>query len=244
MTRRSRFRIGVLVPFTNTNLEPDLEMMRPPDTSVHFTRIGGYSIENTPDQDEMAAMGEVDITDAIKLITAVRPDVILYGCTSATLTHGVAFDRSLAAQIRKIAGVATITAAGSIVSALQLINARNVGFASPYVGGVNDKAISFLEDAKFQVVNHTDIGRELSSHEQGELTPDHIFDLALEADHPEAEAIVLACTDLRVVEAIPRIETALAKPVISSNQAMLLAASILLGLEKGEALAGRIFDHL
>ena len=63
-----------------------------------------------------------------------------------------------------------------------------------------------------------------------------MFDLGRAADHPKAGAIVLSCTDMRSVEIIGRLEEALGKPVITSNQAMMFQALQLAGI--GEALPG------
>jgi maleate isomerase/arylmalonate decarboxylase len=216
-------RIGVLVPFTNTNLEPDLARLLPKHIQPHFTRIGGYDVEEVPDSDQMMNMGETDISEALRLITGVRPDAVLYGCTSATLAHGREFDNKLKDAIAAATGAKAITAAGALVSELQAIEATRIAFASPYVGEVNNQAIRFFEQAGIETVHCAEIGSSLNSHEQGELTPDEIFALAVKADHPHAQAIVMSCTDLRAVEVIDRIETALNKPVITSNQAMVAA---------------------
>ncbi len=216
----------------------------PPEISAHFTRIGGYEIDEVPASSQMQGMGEASIDDALHLIAGVRPDLVLYGCTSATLTHGLEFDQVLVSQIKSLSGAKAITAAGALITALQAINATKIGFASPYVGDVNDKAVRFLSDAGFETVNHADIGRALSSHEQGALTPDDVFDLAVLADHPDADAIVMACTDLRAVEVIKRIEVVLGKPVISSNQAMVYTALKALGIKQNTAAHGRLFLHL
>ena len=45
---RTAAKIGVLVPFTNTNLEPDMELLRPPNTTIHFQRMGGYDVDEIP----------------------------------------------------------------------------------------------------------------------------------------------------------------------------------------------------
>ncbi|MCP3690136.1 MAG: Asp/Glu racemase, partial [Gammaproteobacteria bacterium] len=216
MARRFKFRIGVLVPFTNTNLEPDLELMRPADVCFHYSRIGGYNLQEVPDEGAMAAMGAADIADVSGLVAATQPDLVLYGCTSATLTHGLEFDQKLAAEIASITGSKTITAAGSLVTALRATAVKNVGFASPYVGEINRKATQFLKTAGFRVVNCASIKGNLNSYEQGELSPEEIFKLALRADHKDAEAIVLACTDLRAIEVVPQIEAELGKIVIST----------------------------
>ena len=84
-------RIGVLVPFTNTNLEPDLMRMLPPDCALHCHRTGGYDADKIPDSNQMSALGNYDIDHDLAMIAGARPDVVLYGCTSATLTQGADF---------------------------------------------------------------------------------------------------------------------------------------------------------
>ena len=49
---RGRARFGVLVPFTNTNLEPDAMLLRPDGVSLHFARLGGYDQDEIPDADQ------------------------------------------------------------------------------------------------------------------------------------------------------------------------------------------------
>lgn len=227
---RGRARIGVLVPFTNTNLEPDLALLRPPGVSLHFARLGGYDADEIPDDRQMAGLGAADLAEPLRLIQGVRPDVILYGCTSATLTHGPAFDRKLAARIKAQSGAATVTAAGALVNALRALGVARIGFASPYVGAINDQAVAFLAEMGFETVSRADIGRVLDNYGQGALTPEEIYALAIRADSADAEALVLSCTDMRSVEVVDRLEGALGKPVVCSNQAMMFEAADVLNL--------------
>ena len=237
---RGRARIGVLVPFTNTNLEPDLAMMRPPGVSFHFSRMAGYDIDAIPDAGQMAAMGEASLHEPLRLLAGVRPDVVLYGCTSATLTHGPAFDRDLARRIEGQIGAATVTAAGALIEALKMLGIGRVGFASPYVTEINDLAISYLGNAGFETVSRADIGVALDNITQGALTPDEVIELGRRADSAEAEAIVMSCTDMRSIEIIERLEADLGKPVISSNQAMMVAARQALGMDSEINGCGRL----
>jgi maleate cis-trans isomerase len=246
MSRHNRadFRIGVLVPFTNSNLEPDLMQMCPPECALHFHRTGGYDVDEIPGADQMADLGEFDLSHDLAMIAGARPDILLYGCTSATLTHGARFDRNLATKIEKTSGATAITAAGAIVSALKALDIQRIGFSSPYVGGVNQLAVSFLEEGGIETVKRADIGRELGSFGQGELSPNEVYQLAIQADDPSAQAIVLSCTDMRSVEAIDRIEAAINKPVIASNQAMMFCLCLKLGLRPHADLPGRLFNKL
>ena len=110
-TSRGRARFGVLVPFTNTNLEPDMALMRPGGVSLHFARMGGYDEDEIPMNPD-ARIGAADLDEPLHLLMGAKPDVVFYGCTSATLTHGPEFDRQLAARISADSGAKTVTAAG------------------------------------------------------------------------------------------------------------------------------------
>ncbi|WP_164660601.1 Asp/Glu racemase [Tropicibacter sp. Alg240-R139] len=241
---RTAAKIGVLVPFTNTNLEPDIELLRPPNTTVHFQRMGGYDVDEIPGSDQMAGLGASDISHDLRMISGVRPDVVLYGCTSATLTHGSSFDAELADQIKAGSGAKSLTAAGSLIAGIKAIGATKVGFSSPYLGEINEQAMAFMTENGIETINCTDVGRELGNYGQGELTPDEVFDLACKADHPDAQAIVLSCTDMRSVEVVERVEAVLNKPVVTSNQAMMFCLMQALGLPRHDRLPGRLFDHL
>jgi maleate isomerase/arylmalonate decarboxylase len=235
-TSRGRARFGVLVPFTNTNLEPDMGLLRPDGVSLHFARLGGYDRDEIPDSEQMHGLGAADLSEPLRLLQGVNPDVILYGCTSATLTHGLSFDRELAKQIKQDSGAQTVTAAGALVHALQTLKVKRIGFASPYVPAINDMAIAFLAETGVKAVRRSEVSGTLDNYGQGELTPDAVYELGRAADHPEAEAVVLSCTDMRSVEIIARLEAKLGKPVITSNQAMVFQAMQLAGL--GETLSG------
>ncbi len=239
---RGRARIGVLVPFTNTNLEADLALLRPSGVSLHFARMGGYDQHAIPDSGQMAGLGAADLDEPLRLLLGCRPDVILYGCTSATLTHGPDFDRTLAARIADRSGALTVTAAGALVHALVTLNVTRIAFASPYTRDINGQAIAFLAKSGFNTISQAEVVGTLDNVGQGEMSPDDVFDLGRRADSPQAEALVLSCTDMRSVEAVGRLENGLDKPVVTSNQAMLFQALQMLGISDPVVGYGRLLD--
>jgi maleate isomerase len=239
---RGRARIGVLVPFTNTNLEPDMAMMTPPGVSLHFARMGGYDEDAIPDAAQMQSLGAADLQETLTLLSGAKPDVVLYGCTSATLSHGPAFDRDLATRIKAQSGAQTVTAAGALVHALRTLGTAKIAFASPYVPAINDLAIDFLTKMEIETVARADIGTALSNEGQGALTPGDVMTLALRADHTDAEALVLSCTDMRAVESVADVEARLGKPVVTSNQAMLFQALQLLQMPEPVQGFGQLLE--
>ncbi|MEP1208567.1 MAG: hypothetical protein ABJM29_19375 [Rhizobiaceae bacterium] len=240
---RGGSRIGLLVPFTNVNLESDMNLMRPGNVSFHVSRIGGYDVDEIPDAAQMAGLGASELDEPLSLLIGARPDLIMYGCTSATLTHGPEFDRALADRIHTMSGAKTVTAAGALVYAISAIGKKRIAFASPYTQDINRAAISFLNDSGIDVVSSAGIDEDLGNYGQGELTPDDVCQLGLRAVGNNAEALVLSCTEMRSVEAICRLESALDLPVITSNQAMLFQAMNLLSLPLDEVPFGRLFKQ-
>ncbi len=241
---RGRARIGVFVPFTNTNLEPDMMMLRPEGTSLHFARLGGYDADEIPDEGQMAQLGASDMEEPLRLIQGVRPDVVIYGCTSATLAHGPKFDTDLRSRIAAQSGAKTVTAAGALVYALKKLGAHRIGFASPYVPSLNDEAIAFLASEGFGTVGRADVDGALDNEGQGALLPEDVFELGKRADHPEADAVVLSCTDMRAVEVIAELEAELGKPVVTSNQAMMFQVMDTAHLGPAPKGFGQLFERI
>lgn len=140
--------------------------------------------------------------------------------------------------------ILTPTAAGSLIAWIRAVGVSRFGFSSPCLSEINQQAKAFMAQYGIETVKCADVGREPGNHGQGELTPDEVFDLACQAYLPDAQAIVLSCTDMRSVEAIERIEAALDKPLIMSNQAMMFGLMRALDLPRHDALPGRLFDNL
>ena len=227
---RGTGRIGVIVPVSNSNLEPDAVAMHPKGVSVHFMRAGGYDLDQIPDSAQMRQFAESSLEEVIPALCAVRPNVVIYGCTSATLSFGPTYDGQFKEKIEQLAGVPAITAAGALVESLDDIGVKRVAFASPYTKQLNQEGAEFIRSCDIAVVNVGYIGEDLGNYGQGALRPEQVYALGLRCDHPEAEAIVLSCTDMRTLEVLEALEVALDKPVVSSNQALMHVASKRLGV--------------
>jgi maleate isomerase len=147
-------------------------------------------------------------------------------------------------RIKADSNALPLTAAGCLIEALNALDITRVGFASPYVGEINRLATRFLKSRQITTVECVDIGRELGNYGQGALSPDEVTELACRADHTDAEALVLSCTDMRSVEVVEQIESLTGKPVITSNQAMIFCLMRALGLEQHDNTPGQLFKAL
>ena len=239
---RGRIRLGVIVPFSNANLEPDMVRMKGEGMSVHFMRAGGYDLNQVPDSEQMRQFADASLEPVLEALCAMRPHGIVYGCTSATLSHGLVYDNQFVARMEAISGVPCVTAAGSLVCALKAVRAQRVAFGSPYTRQLNEEGAAFLDGAGLEVVNVGYIGEDLGNYGQSMLEPAQVFALGEKTDHPDADVVVLSCTDMRAMEVIEALETVLGKPVVTSNQASMYA--ICRKLSCGAELPGSLAQHL
>lgn len=103
-------------------------------------------------------------------------------------------------------------------------------------------AIKFLAETGITTVARSEVTDTFDNYGQGDLDPDAVFELGLAADHPDAQALVLSCTDMRSVEIIARLEAAVGKPVITSNQAIMFQARQLIGIGDAAPGFGRLLE--
>ncbi|MDH3761125.1 MAG: Asp/Glu racemase [Gammaproteobacteria bacterium] len=235
--RRLR-RIGMIVPASNTNAEPDCLMLAPAGLTIHFTRSGGYDVDAIPDSEQMRRFARQALDQQLQLLVDGRVELIAYACTSATLADGPEFDQAFCDEITAKSGLPAVTTAGALVEAIRDLGCKRVAFTSPYVPRLVDDSIDFIERCGIEVVNQVSFENELSSLEQNRLTPEDAYHMGLKADHPQAQALVVSCTDYRALEAVTALEAALGKPVVTSNSALMYACLKRLGIDFGELAAG------
>jgi len=106
------------------------------------------------------------------------------------------------------------------------------------VARLNEEAVEFIRQCGIEVVNQLGFERELNSLEQNRLTPADAWRMGLAADHPDADLLVISCTDYRALEAVTALEQALAKPVVTSNSALMYVCLKRLGLDFSDIDAG------
>ena len=228
----------MIVPGSNTNAEPDCLLLAPTGVTIHTTRSGGYDVEAIPDSDEMRRFARQALDEQLQLLVDARVELIAYACTSATLADGPEFDQAFCDEITAKTGLPAVTTAGALIDAMRDLGARRVAFTSPYVAQLADEAVDFIQKCGIEVVNQVGFEKELSSLEQNALTPQDAYQMGLKANHPQADLLVIACTDYRALEAVPALEQALGKPVVTSNSALMYACLKRLEIYMSEIEAG------
>ncbi|MFP3950750.1 MAG: aspartate/glutamate racemase family protein [Candidatus Bathyarchaeia archaeon] len=210
-------RLGLLVPSSNTTMEPDLYAMAPLGVSIHSARmrLRGVTPESLFDMARDAERGA-------DLLASADVDLILYGCTSGSLIGGVDWGERLVNRIQGRTGIKAVSTGQAVIGALERLGGGRVGVATPYIEVVNDLEKSFLESQGFDVACVEGLGLT-DNLLIGRTSPEKVIHLVKKVTKG-VDIIFISCTNLPVIHVIENIESDEGIPVVTSNQASIWAA--------------------
>lgn len=217
-------RVGLLIPSSNTMMEVDFSRDLPAGTALHTARM---YMEDTTAAGENRMLDEFALPAARDIGTA-RPDVVVFGCTSAGALRGNDYDARLCDQISELTGAPTVSTIRSVRAAIEASGASSVGVITPYVDELNEKIRASLAADGTNVAAIAGLGIT-ENFKIAEVTPAEIVEFAARALGGLAASgrIGLAfasCTNFGAMAARSAIAKRLGVPVITSNQAVLAAA--------------------
>jgi arylmalonate decarboxylase len=221
-----RGKIGLIVPSTNTVIEPEFNRMAPKGVSIHSGRI---MLLGKASEESYVKMGEETGRAAAELSTA-EVDVIAWGCTSGSC---VVPREQLEGSIVENSNIPAVSTMTAVFEAIKAFGAKTISLGTPYVDFVNQTEIEVIEREGIKVAAY--YGLELGETQEerrgiGRVPPESLFRLARHIDRPESDLIFLSCTNLATIEMLDQLEQDLGKPVISSNQATFWASLRRLGI--------------
>jgi maleate isomerase len=217
-------RVGLMIPSSNTMMEVDFARDLPPGTALHTARM---FLEDTTATGEIRMLDEFALPAARDLGTA-RPDVVVFGCTSAGALRGNDYDAELCARISELTGAPTVSTIGAVRAAIAGSGATSVGVITPYVDELNERIKASIEADGTRVAAIAGLGIT-DNFAIAEVGPDDIVAFAVRAlGQLAAEAsiglVFASCTNFGATAARPAIAGRLGLPVVTSNQAVLAAA--------------------
>jgi maleate isomerase len=213
-----------MIPSSNTMMEVDFARDLPPGTALHTARM---FMEDTTPAGENRMLDEFALPAARDLGTA-RPDVVVFGCTSAGALRGNDYDAQLCEQISELAGAPVVSTIGAVRTAVQASGAASIGVITPYVDELNEKIRASVEADGPHVAAIAGLGIT-DNFAIAEVGHDEIVAFAERALGRLAAGggiglVFASCTNFGAMAARPAIAARLGLPVVTSNQAVLAAA--------------------
>lgn len=234
-------RIGMIVPSSNTCLEPQSYRILGDrdDVTIHFTRIPVVRIaldDSCDRQFDPAVMRE-----AAGLLATADVDVIAWNGTSGSWL-GAEHDRDLVREIVDATGIPATTSTLAYLEAFRAFGTERIGLFTPYTEDVNRAVIASYERDGIKTVDHRFLG--LSDNESfGRVADDEMRPGSLELAAAAPDALVYLCTNLYGANIAAEIEAGTGVPVLDSVAVTLwhclkLAGAPLLAPKWGRLLAG------
>ncbi len=210
--------IGIVVPSTNTTVQPECDDLRPWGVTNH---IGRVSIKERPLTTEQAFMEHVQamrdgMRTAIDQVNTCEPDHIIMGVALEAFWGGVAAAQELQDELAERAGVGVSMGSTATVAALQRINARRIAVLTPHQPRGDEQVRGYLEEAGFTIPRL--IGLKCKSPKLiAHTTRDQMLAALRELDGDDVDAIVQVGTNLAMMGIAAEAEHWLGKPVLSIN---------------------------
>src|ERR687896_155934 len=234
-----RGRIGLLVPSINTTMETEFWRIAPEGVSVHSARIAGGR-HGTPE--ELRSMENAS-KKAAEEVAMVEPDVVVYGCTSGSFFEGPEWNKKICEQLTAITHAPTVTTAGGMAACLLAGGHRRVDVVTPYVELTNERLKQFLKAHGIDVVKLGTFDM-LDMFDHAKIQPEEIYAKVKEITTPDAEAVFIACTQLRALEVVDMLERDLGKRVYSAVQATAWQGFVHLRVDPGITDRGSLLRQL
>lgn len=233
-----RAKIGYLLLATEQTIQDDVYRLVPPGVGVHFTRL---AIPDSITVETLLRQADGLAEAAACLLPDGSLDVVCYAGTSGSLVIGE--ERVLQALRKGAPGAKATSLITAVIEALREMGARRVVVGTPYLDEINDMERAYLEKAGFEVLAIQGLNLERDS-DMIRVTPDFLAAFAASLDRPDADAVFLSCGALRSLDIVERVERAIDKPFIVSNQAMIWHTFRQAGIDEGIGGFGRLLrDH-
>jgi maleate isomerase len=202
-----RSLLGVLVPFFNTVLEPELADLRPPGVTNQTARF-------TLDANVLQ-----NVQDAVAKLEACKPSAILIGLSTESFPGGLDVLEKAARAAATHSNRPVFTAPHATHAALRALGVRGIGVVTPFDAAANVHVRAAFEAQGFDVASI--VGLSCPALDTiGHTSPDEIRGVFRAVDSPRAEALVQVGTGLPVLHLVGALEREFGKPVVACNAAL------------------------
>lgn len=220
---RTHFRIGQIVPSSNTTMETEIpamlrarEAVAPERFTFHSSRMRMKKVT----KEELAAMDADSDRCALELSDA-RVDVLGYACLVAIMSMGRGYHRQSEQRLHQRtvdngAPAPVVTSAGALIQGLQRIGAKKIAVLTPYMKPLTALVVDYIEHEGIEVLDAVSL--EISDNLQvGAQDPRAPIELSRRLVTANCDAVVLsACVQMPSLPSIQPVEDRIGLPVLSA----------------------------
>ena len=207
-------RIGMIVPSSNTCLEPMTYRMLAgrQDVTVHSARIPVTRIALDSDSDRQ--FDTATMLGAAELLATADVDVIAWNGTSGSWL-GPDHDRHVTEAITGHTGIPATTSTLAYLDAFARFGIGSVGLLTPYTGDVNAQVVACYQRLGIRTAGEVHL--DLSDNESfARVRPEELLPGATALADQRPDALVVLCTNVYGAPIAERVETQTGVPLLDS----------------------------
>ena len=216
-----RIRVMVVLPENNTTIEPEISVLCPAFAPLAVARVRRPA--RTLSLEDLPAYAEATL-EAIAPFANEPWDLVIYGCTAAGFLGGPESNADMVAQLQERTSATVVSTAGAMVDVLREEGVTETAVVTPYLEPVNDGLRRYLEASNIRVETLNSFVCKTTA-ELGRITEDQVLELSRRTVTPSSRGLLVACSQLPTLRAIPQLRRDLGIPVWSSIRATALAAA-------------------
>ena len=221
-----RLKVGVIVPSTNTTVQPETDAMRPHGVTNHIARIhiGDLPLTNDTEFEQMVTAIGPDLFGAVDRVMTCNPQHLVMGMSIPTFWGGRAGAEDLLARLTQRAAVPVTMGSMACIDALRCYpRVRKIGILTPYQPVGDAHVQRFFEESGYDVTTVHSL-KQPSEVQIAHATETQIREALKLLASTGVDAIVQAGTDLAVADLAETAERELGMPVVPINTATYWAA--------------------
>ena len=216
-----RKKFAVLIPSTNTSVQPEFDDMRPVGVTNHISRI---RIPNIPLQSDADFNKLIDLIgsaqdEAVVSAMSCEPDRLVLGISAETFWGGFQMSVKLKQHLLEMTKLPVSMGSEACEEVLKLYDAKTLGVVTPYWPVGDRNVIQFFEEAGFKVKRIEGLKRT-SPVDIAHTTEAELRAALVKLDGDDVDALIQVGTNLAMARLAAQAEVWLKKPVFAINTAI------------------------
>jgi maleate isomerase len=216
-----RKKFAVLIPSTNTSVQPEFDDMRPAGVTNHISRI---RIPNIPLQSDADFSRLIDLIaaaqdEAVESVMSCEPDRLVLGISAETFWGGYQMSVQLKQHLVEKTQLPISMGSDACQEALQVYGAKTLGVVTPYWPVGDRNVIQFFEECGFAVKRIQGLKRT-SPVDIAHTTEAELRDALVKLDGDDLDALIQVGTNLAMARLAGQAEVWMKKPVLAINTAI------------------------
>lgn len=239
-----RLKLGILVPSTNSSVQPEMDDLRPAGVTNHVSRIAvpNQSFHTDADAEAIVEATYDDLMPAIDRVMSCNPDKLIMAMAVPCFWDGVEAGEKLKARLQERAGVPVLTPPDALHAALKSLGAKRIAGISPYMPLADQHVANWFTEQGYDVAEIRGL-KAATEDSVVDLSPEKQSAAFTELAAMNVDALLQVGTSMASSRLVAEFEQRFATPVVSVNNACMWHALRSSGIADRISGYGRLLEE-